>query len=378
MTDSGRPPLRIAFIGLKCYDLLVGAETPRYLGGIERQFVALARAVKAAGHEVSFLTYDHGDSEAQSRDGVRIIPAFGPDQGLPILRFLFPRMFGIRRALSGIPFDYIFQMGAGTETLASALACGEGPGPRRFVFFAASDSDCRKDLPLIRHAREKVAYRQGLSRADAVFVQSDAQAKLMAQSYGVASTPLVMPAGRTDSVPDLERSVDRVLWLGRVSRENRPHLLAELAKLRPNVEFDVVGDANVQGDYAEEQKAALSEIPNVTVHGKVSESQLKALFETAAVVCNTSEIEGFPTTFLEAWSLGIPVVSTFDPDNLIGKNGLGVAAANVHELANGLDQMTAGTPSFAQSRHRCLEFFASNYSGSAIVSKLFRTLADSS
>ena len=34
------------------------------------------------------------------------------------------------------------------------------------------------------------------------------------------------------------------------------------------------------------------------------------------MLLSTSDFEGFPNTFLEAWSVGLPIVSTFDPDTV--------------------------------------------------------------
>ena len=56
-------------------------------------------------------------------------------------------------------------------------------------------------------------------------------------------------------------------------------------------------------------------------------------------MCCTSDFEGFPNTFLEAWSYGVPIVTTFDPDNLIAEKGLGRVGRNVCELADGIREL---------------------------------------
>ena len=52
-----------------------------------------------------------------------------------------------------------------------------------------------------------------------------------------------------------------------------------------------------------------------------------ALIGSAKALINTSFKEGFPITFIEAWSLNIPVISLYvDPGDVINKNRLGFCA----------------------------------------------------
>jgi glycosyltransferase involved in cell wall biosynthesis len=80
-------------------------------------------------------------------------------------------------------------------------------------------------------------------------------------------------------------------------------------------------------------------LPNVTCLGAVPYSEVGRLFSRARVFLNTSEIEGFPNTFLQAWIRGVPVATFFDPDHLVSREQLGHSAATVEELEKGLDML---------------------------------------
>jgi hypothetical protein len=114
---------RIHIIGLKCYDLLSGAETPRYIGGIENQIVLLARGLADRGFPVSFVTFDHGQPDSIEYGGIRICKAFASDGGIPVVRFVHPRWTGLWSALARADADFYYQMGAGCETGQVAMWC---------------------------------------------------------------------------------------------------------------------------------------------------------------------------------------------------------------------------------------------------------------
>src|SRR5690606_27779037 len=80
-----------------------------------------------------------------------------------------------------------------------------------------------------------------------------------------------------------------------------------------------------------------------------------------ALLC-TSEFEGFPNTFLEAWSRGVPVVSTLDPDGLIGANLLGFTASSIDGLRLGLERLADDAPARTMCANRAQAYVAANHS----------------
>ena len=85
------------------------------------------------------------------------------------------------------------------------------------------------------------------------------------------------------------------------------------------------------------------------------------------MLINTSEHEGFPNTFLQAWSRGIPVMSFLDPDNLIQEHNLGIVCKNIEEMKNQLLKFLSNKMKFSAKRIR--EHFETNLSIQKIVDK---------
>jgi glycosyltransferase involved in cell wall biosynthesis len=78
--------------------------------------------------------------------------------------------------------------------------------------------------------------------------------------------------------------------------------------------------------------AAAARLPNVSMLGAVRYRDSGALFDRAKIFLNTSAIEGFPNTFLQAWIRGLPVVTFFDPDGLVQRLPLGRVASSVDDM----------------------------------------------
>ena len=90
-------------------------------------------------------------------------------------------------------------------------------------------------------------------------------------------------------------------------------------------------------------------MPNVNLHGTVPHAKIYQFYQQTAVLICTSLVEGFPNIFLEAWSYGLPVVSTFDPDNLITEKGLGKVGKDASELVAGIRELLDSPEKWAKA-----------------------------
>jgi glycosyltransferase involved in cell wall biosynthesis len=124
-----------------------------------------------------------------------------------------------------------------------------------------------------------------------------------------------------------------VLWVSNLRPLKRPELALELARQLPGVSFTLAGGPMPGGQtYYEDVMAAAARLPNVNMLGAVRYRDSGALFDRAKIFLNTSTIEGFPNTFLQAWIRGVPVVTFFDPDGLVQRLPLGRVARSLDEM----------------------------------------------
>lgn len=376
---SASEPLKVCFVGLKCYDLIARAATPRYMGGAERQQVLLARALARRGVSVSFVTLDQGQPDGIVHEGIRVFSAYRNETGMPMLRFFHPRGTGIARATRRAKADVYHQMAAGSETGMVAFSCRWRHRPRpAFVYAIASDSDCDPVLPLCSSIADRVLYRYGLRDADRIISQTERQHSLLRAGFGRESDVIPMlcayeglDAGAITRV----QNKFRVVWIGRIDPNKRLEWLLEIAARLPDVLFEVVGAANEEASYTRTVMERARSCSNVIVHGRLPEEEMPKVYSRASCLCCTSILEGFPNTFLEAWSHGIPVVTTFDPDGIIAREALGSVVDSVEAGIDSLRRLSRSENEWDAVSTRCRSYFEKNFALDAILDryeKLFR------
>ena len=296
----------ICFVAPALYPVLAGSTTIESVGGAEVQQAVLARTLQRAGYQVSVVTMDYGQPDGVEIDGIRVYRAHTPTGGLPLLRFVYPRLTTLWSAMRRADADIYYQRSSGMLTGLVAQFCRRHD--RRFIYAAASDGDFYPELPLIAHGRDKWLYRRGLRQADAVVVQHQGQHDACARHF--LRHAHIVPSCHAAAADAPAPADGYVLWAGTIKPLKRPELLLALARRLPRQRFRLVGGG--QPALLAQLRAEAAALPNLELTGFVPYAEVEAQFAGARLFVNTSEFEGFPNTFLQAWARGVPSVSWFD------------------------------------------------------------------
>jgi glycosyltransferase involved in cell wall biosynthesis len=333
------------------------------VGGVERQTALLARWLAARGHRVSMVTWDLGQPDGIEIDGVRVFKVCRESDGWPIVRFAHPRWSSLTKALSRANAGVYYQNVIDGVTGQVALWCRARRRP--FVYSTSSDSDCDPRLPLLDTRRERVLFRTGLRLADRIIVQTGRQQSMLQRHFRRDST--VIPL----SVPDEGRHLTRrpggrIAWVGRVCEVKRADRFLDLADSFPEYGFDLIGPGD-GSRYATAVDGRARGMANVTVHGPLRREAVLEQLATAACLCCTSDIEGFPNTFLEAWSLGVPVLSTFDPDDTLTRERLGWFVADPAQLPQALRAVMRDDAQRLEAGARARAYYTLHHTPDAVM-----------
>jgi glycosyltransferase involved in cell wall biosynthesis len=355
--------MRIAIVAHNAYGMV--SRTPSgHIGGVERQTAMLGRWLAARGHQVSFITWNEGGPPVEEVDGVRIVKVCRADAGWPIVRFFVPRWSSLNGALRIADAEIYYQNGAEEVTGQVGLWCRRHD--RRFVFSTASDMDCDVWLTGGRAVRERVLYRHGLRVADRIIVQSEKQAGMLKSRTGLTATVLPMPGEdfallTGNSVDAAMDPAPLVLMVGRIAPEKNMEMFIDVAGSLPSVRFLIVGPAKASDPYLASLRNRASNVSNIDFFGAAGKRQLADFYRSAAALCCTSHYEGFPNTFIEAWSLGLPVVSTVDPDGVIARHGLGAYVSGPDDMRRALHGIIGSPQRREQIAKAARQYFESTH-----------------
>lgn len=317
---------------------VLGGDT-RTTGGAEAQIARLAAALARLGHE-SALIYGDGRGLADRKvvAGVTCIdaaPAWRRPASLArfwrALNFLSPDLLYAR-----LPNDFLWVMGLFARRHRDA----------RFMYALANDLHCSPwtayDYKRWFHAP---VYALGLWSADVIAIQHAGQRNLLSPSL----------RNRTVHVPNLVHSIAATtrayeatafdaIWIAKIHPAKQLEIFASLAAALPGLRFAVAGgfDPTVSGALRASLEARLAGLPNVAFLGPQGAGEVMTLLAASKVLVNTSLSEGFPNTMLEAWSVGVPVVSlSVDPGGVIARERLGFVSGTEANLRRDVHALTS-------------------------------------
>jgi len=352
----------ICLVAHSAYGAMVGGNRG-HIGGVERQTSLMARWFAKRGYQVSMLTWDEGQEDGVEIDGVRVLKMCRRDAGIKGLRFLWPKWTSLIAGMRRADADVYYQNCGEYVTGQVAHWCRQHG--RKFIYSVANDTDCDGRLPEMHTLRERVFYRHGLKAADTVIVQTRRQQDMLRTHFERDSIVIPMPCPGPSQDDDINSERGRngsspVLWIGRICEQKRPDWLLDIAEVCPDLRFDLVGPA-ADTKYAHRICERARAMTNVTLHGPASRDRVAEFYKKARVLCCTSDFEGFPNTFLEAWSYGLPVVSTFDPDHLIAERGLGRVAGNAVELACAIHELLESPQRWKSTSQAARAYYVANH-----------------
>ena len=300
----------VCFAAPNAYPILADRSELEFAGGAEVQQVLIARELVKRGYTVSMVCRDFGQPSPVRIDDIEVFVAFARDKGIPGLRFIWPRLWGIWRALRRANADVYYQRTAGFLTGIVALFCYIYG--RKSIFAGASVPDFLRPTPRIGFWRDRWLYERGVIHVDKVLAQSEEQARLCHANYGrdAAVIPNCYPL---PEIIDPDERDNYVLWVSMIRKLKRPGLFLDLAEALPEYRFVMIGGA-ARGEERlyDEVASRAGKLGNVDFVGFVPHSSVERYFKDAGVLVNTSESEGFPNTFLQAWAHQVPTVSFVD------------------------------------------------------------------
>lgn len=221
-------------------------------------------------------------------------------------------------------------------------------------------------------------YHWAIQSADSIVTQTSQQLQIAKREFpGVGDFDVIRSFA--EPAEPAAGPFEAFLWAGRVVDYKRPLEYAELARALPEARFRMV--LVEMPDSPPEMVAALraagEELDNLEILDAMPRAGILDLMERTTAVVVTSEHEGMPNVFLEAWAREIPVLTlSFDPDERVSNDGLGISAAGSREaFVEGARRLWGDPDLRRQMGARGRDYIARNHYPEVIGSKWAAKLA---
>jgi glycosyltransferase involved in cell wall biosynthesis len=350
--------MKISLVDDTIYGYAAG--DPSVAGGAERYMWLQTRALVAAGWSATLGTWTAlKPGQRETIDGVEFVGLERTHSVRAVARFL-----------AAEKPDWCHWFGS-NHLLGPAAALGRLRGVRT-VFSAQFDNDVRPMNALAGRRYLWPFYAAGLWASDRIFLQHGGQLAELPSSLqekafivpGIVEVP-------TSSVDHRMRK-PYVAWVGVLRQPKRPDLLIDIAERSPGVEFVVCGGPSSghrsPPGYSEAIIERFGRVANIRYMGHVAPDQAIKVISGASLLLSTSDAEGFPSVFVEAWASGTPVVTLrIDPDGVIARQRLGAACHGVAAAADTIGHLITSVGERQEMAARCREHVIRRHSADSAV-----------
>ena len=274
------------------------------VGGGDRQLSMVSKQL-IDEFDVHFVVGDHEQPKCETLDGVILHASYSPDPGSSLVTDVanFWKLFSAMRRADADVYMY-----CGHPRKAAYIYLITKLLGKKWIYYLANDPNV-KEQPKKLGTIARSLFDRNITDADRVVAQTQKQADLLRDEFDIE--PVVIPSGYTtvdDALDHSEREF--FLWVGRIREEQkRPDRFLDLAERFPGEEFVLIGPCGTNKDYCTEIELRADSLDNVRFRGRVDEGTLHDHYRRAIALVNTSDYEGFPSTYLEAWRYETPVVS---------------------------------------------------------------------
>jgi glycosyltransferase involved in cell wall biosynthesis len=321
----------------------------------------IAEQLSSKGYDIHIIVDDYGQENKFKHEGITFWKTNIHSSGQSRTQ----RVLNIGRILAKISPDVVYQRGAPHLSIVScALSRSLSI---RFVHHISSDKYSVPSQVNQIDKRIRIPFIYSLKYASNVIAQTDRQ-KSGLRELGVDATviPNFYEIPSDDQIVEFEERAYH-LWVGRISNKvKKPHRLFPIAENLPGEEFKIIGRKDDDDDYYEFIKNRCGDLENTEFLGFIPPDEIHKYYSRAITLINTSDYEGFPSTFLESWAYATPIISMhFDLNRTLFDGIGGWLCEDVSECINNNSQK--------QMRDRGLtgrEYMIDNYSTASVVEKL--------
>lgn len=255
--------------------------------------------------------------------------------------FIFD-IFIIYKILKQLKPDLIYQRVASTHTSVAAYYARRWR--KKSVWHISSELDVKKNnFQILKPIKSitQLIQKYGIKNVNIIIGQSSYQGTLLFENYKRKCTSIIPNFHPIPSeIISKSNKPIKIVWCANMKKNKRPDLFLDLAEKFSDHKdkiFLIVGRINDRVLFKNTVKRIMT-LPNVKYLGELKQGEVNELLNTSHILINTSEYEGFPNTFIQAWMRGVPIISlNVNPDNVLKNEGIGFHSCSFKQLVIDLE-----------------------------------------
>jgi glycosyltransferase involved in cell wall biosynthesis len=344
----------------KIINILVKNET--LSGGAAVQAYGWIRGLSEAGQHIVVMTAPCKKTLKEDCRDIQLVSLYNEGKGIRWLRWLYYRLPFIYREIKKVSPTYVFQGVPSWNTFLFALICKKLK--IKFIVRISNDNFTDKRI-LQNHSRIfRFFMNKGLGMANYILCQNDYQYQRITKAFPRKNVikipnPIVLKERVADTATNARKYI---AWLGLFQYQKNLPLLYDIACLLHQEEFLIAGKALDKCDATTLQYLEkLKQLPNIKFTGFLHREEVFPFLANAKFLLNTSHYEGFSNTFLEAMTVGTPIISPdkVNPDEIISQHHLGFVYSDLENLqqqfmavtSESYDRMSQNARTYVRMQH---------------------------
>lgn len=244
----------------------------------------------------------------------------------------------------------------------------------KLILMLASDTDVKKGEELISDSWDRVLFRLGLRNTQYIIAQNANQQSLV-NTIGSKNSVIIIPNIWDSTEPNSINEENSILWVSNFRKLKRPEWFLDLARKLPQYNFTMIG-SSLDHDLYRSCKNQAKDLKNVEFLGSLSFQETESLFAQHKLLVCTSKIEGFPNTFLQAWANRTPVITSFDPSDVVKNKNLGISYDSLEEANNAISTLLTDDEKYYKMQNSINAYFKAAHDSQVQYQQLIRMIAE--
>lgn len=317
--------MKICFIAPKAYALF-NNKNKSVFGGAEVQLSLLAKEIATQDNlDVHFMVADYGQRNIETYDKVKVW------KSINFKKNIFAKIIDFFTIFKQINAQIYVQRSLTFFSGIIAFYCKKNN--KKFIYMVAHDSETNQTHSLYKKKISAFLTKLVFRYATIIVTQNSLQTKNL-KDQNIKCT-LIRSGHKITSIDWIEKPKKHFLWVSRSDTWKRPQFLLQLALAFPKETFIMVCPKSTNTTNQEYDKLVkkIQSTSNIHLKKFVPFNAIDALFFEAKAFINTSTMEGFPNTFIQAAKNGVPILSlNVNPNNFLTEHQCGFYCQNDMEL----------------------------------------------